>query len=65
MRLIEVERMRLVEVCGRRLRGQSLAEQDQRTRPTESERSRLVDTEKSDSGEVKSQCLGKAEFKQV
>ena len=26
MRLIEVERMRLVEVCGRRLRGQSLAE---------------------------------------
>ena len=62
MRLIE--RMRLVEVCGRRLRRQRLAEQDQRTRPTESERSRLVDTEKSDSGEVESQCLGKVEFKQ-
>lgn len=59
----KVKRMRLVKVYGRRLSGQSSSEKDQRTRP-EIEKSRLVDVQKSNSDEVKSQCLGEIEFRQ-
>lgn len=55
----------MIKVCGRRLRRQSSGEKGQRAGPTETEKSNLVDVEKSDSGEVNSQCLGEAEFKQA
>lgn len=74
--MVEVERTRsvevmitrlevwLVKVYGRRKRRQSSGVKDQRARPTETERLKLVDVEKSNSGEVKSQCLGEIEFRQ-
>lgn len=55
----------MVKVCGRRLRRQSSGEKGQRAGPAETERSNLVDVEKSNSDEVNSQCLGEVEFKQA
>lgn len=54
----------MVKVCGRRPRGPSSGEEDQRAGPTETEKFSVVDVEKSNSGEVESQCLGGVEFKQ-